>query len=89
MGPIGDAAGAEADDEVAGRGHFGHHAGELRRIRQGHRMPMAAGAQTLHKGVAVDAFDRRFSRAIDFGDDYMIGVVEAAAEFLEQVARRV
>ena len=46
---------------------------------------MAVGAQAEYEMVAVDAFDRRLAGRIDVSDDDGVGVVEAGAEFLEQL----
>ncbi len=44
-------------------------------------------AHAFGQGVAVEAVDRRFASGIDVGDDDRVGVVEADAELLKQVAQ--
>src|SRR6185312_11394395 len=84
VGPLGDVAGAEADDEVAGTGDVMNDLGQFSRIRQRDHLAMAMGAQPGDEMIAVNAFDRRLAGRIDLGDDNGIGIVETGTEFLEQ-----
>ena len=52
---------------------------------QRQHMAVAVALQALDQGVAVDALDRRLAGRVDVGHDHRVGVVEAAAELLEQV----
>src|SRR5262249_44929586 len=50
-------------------------------------MLVAMGDEPLHKGIAADALDGRLTRRIDgrHGDD--VGIVEAGAKLLHQIAQ--
>ena len=61
--------------------------GELAGPRQRRHMAMAVAEQPVDQRVAVDALDRRLAGGIDIGDDHHVGVVEAGAEFLEQMGQ--
>ena len=45
---------------------------------------MAAGTQTVHQRIAVDALDGGLPRGVDIGDDHRAGVVHAGAEFSKE-----
>ena len=86
IGPGRDRAGAKADDHVAGLGLFAHQAREVGLVDQGAGVAVAVGDQARDQIVAGGAGDRVFARRIDIGDGDDVGLVEAGAEFLEQVA---
>ena len=48
---------------------------------------MAAGARRLHHQLAGHARDRLLARAVDVGDDRLIGGEQRAAELLGLIAR--
>ena len=89
IGPLRDRAGAEADDIVAGLGQAATRPASSSGPSSGIDLAMAVRAQPSHQRVAVGAVDRRFAGRIDVRDDHRVGVVEAGAELLEQVASRV
>ena len=48
---------------------------------------MAARLQPRDQSIPVDALDRVFTGGIDLGHDHRVGIVEAGAEFLEQIVQ--
>src|SRR5947209_7896818 len=84
IGPLGDVAGAETHDDVAGLRQPLDHARKVLRAVERNDLPVPVRAQTLHQGIAVGTGDRRFAGRIDVRDDYGVGVVEAGRELLEQ-----
>src|SRR5262249_57683580 len=83
MGPLGNRAGAEADDVVA----WSHGRRDDRRelVWSVERDDVAAAmrAQARSQCVAIDAGDRRLTRRLDPGDDYGVGIIETAAELVD------
>src|SRR6267142_4911803 len=84
VGPLGDIAGAQANDEIAFAGDAANDLGKLGRTLQRDHLAMAMRAQAEREIVAVDARDRRLAGRINLGDNNRIGIVETGAEFLEQ-----
>src|SRR3546814_18507825 len=81
-----DAAGAEADDEVAGRPDLPYQRGQLVRRTKRHDPAVSMGLQPRDQRIAVDALDRLLAGSVDIGDDDSAGVVEAVAELLDTPA---
>ena len=48
---------------------------------------MPAVAQPVHKIIAAHSGDRRLTGGIDIGDENLVGVIETAAEIVEQVGK--
>src|SRR5258705_5284387 len=84
VGPLGDGAGAEADDEIAAAGDLAHHACEIGGFLQRNHLAVAMRAQAEDEMIAVDALDRRLPGGIDVSDHDRVGVVETGTKFLEQ-----
>src|SRR5262252_8125756 len=84
VGPLGDAAGAEAGDVVAGAGDVLHQAGELLRAVEPKHMAMPARPNAGDQAVAVGTRNGGLAGRIDMGNDDAVGVVKAGAERLEQ-----
>src|SRR5258707_5435438 len=84
IGPLGDVAGAETHDDVAGLCQPFDHARKVLRAVERNDLSLPVRAQTLHQGIAVSTLDRRLAGRIDVRDDHGVGVVEAGRELLEQ-----
>src|SRR5499427_7698064 len=84
IGPLGDVAGAETHDNVAGLRQPLDHPRKVLRTVERNYLSVPVRAQTLHQGIAVGTRDRRLARRIDVRDDHGVGVVEAGRELLEQ-----
>src|SRR5205823_3648969 len=84
IGPLGDAAGAETDDVIAGPCQLLDHRSKLPRCFERDHMAVAARAHSLDQRVAIDTGNRRLAGRIYRRYDHRIGVVEAGTERLEQ-----
>jgi len=77
VSPLRDAAGAEADDEIAAAGNprAPRPARSVDFCKRNHLAGGHARGRPRTKMIAVDALDRRLARRIDVGDDDGVGVV--------------
>src|SRR5258705_12004047 len=73
VGPLRDAAGAEADDEIAAAGDLAHHACESGGVLQRNHLAVAVCTQAEHEMIAVEAGDRRLAPRIEVGDNDRVG----------------
>ena len=87
VGPVGDRAGAEADDDVAGPGQIAQHRARdrcglgQRHARCGGRA--RSGRRPAHRGRCP--WIGASPAGVDIGDQHRVGVVEAGAEPVEQI----
>ena len=82
-----DRAGAQADHIVAGANKAGNGGGQILRTIDRAGVAVAAELQPFDQSIAIDARDWRLSGGVDRGDQDRIGIVEAGAELVEQVAK--
>ena len=87
IGPLGDVAGAEEDDEVARLGQIADDRRDRGRPVDVARVAMAAGADARHQRLRGDAVDRLLAGRIDRRHHHRVGIVEAGGEFVEQIAQ--
>src|ERR1700682_1625971 len=87
VSPLRDRARAEKHHVIARTRELLHDRGQRFGSVERDHIAMAARAQSLYQRVAVDTGNRRLAGGIDRRDDDVIGVVEAGAELLEQVAQ--
>ena len=73
-----DVTGSKADHDVARTRDLPDHFRKLAGPPERRHVAMAGALHEADQHVAIDAFDRRFARGIDIGDDHGIGVGEAA-----------
>ncbi len=84
---MGDAAGAEGDDDLIGVG-FGDEGGDGKRDAWGVGYFAGVGAlDSFGEGMAGDAGDGIFAGGVDVEDLEGVGIVEGGGELGEEIAR--